>query len=101
MGEIDDEWLNEEIIKASSFTIFLLVALYTLAAAFIEAKGSSFLHETSVAILVGMTISGLAILLGYPGFNDRVRFSDDVFFYLALPPIVFAAGYNLKRRKFF
>lgn len=97
MVEASDEWLNEEIIKASSFAIFFLVGLYTLAAAYIEAKGSAFLHETSVAILVGMSIAGLAILLGYPGFNEKVRFSDDVFFYLALPPIVFAAGYNLKR----
>jgi NhaP-type Na+/H+ or K+/H+ antiporter len=100
-GGEGDEWLNEEIIKASSFMIFLLLSVYTVAGAYIEAKGSTFLHETSVAIFFGMFISGLAILLGYPGFNEKVRFSDDLFFYVALPPIVFAAGYNMKRRKFF
>ena len=50
---------------------------------------------------MGMFISLVALLLGFSDFNDTVRFDDDVFFYIALPPIVFAAGYNLKRKKFF
>lgn len=92
---------SEEILKLSSFVIFFLLALYTIAAAYIEAKGSAFLHETSVAIFFGMFIAGSAILFGMHEFNEKVRFSDDVFFYVILPPIVFSAGYNMKRRKFF
>ena len=30
-----------------------------------------------------------------------VEFDPNFFFYFCLPPIVFAAGYNLKRKKFF
>lgn len=30
-----------------------------------------------------------------------MRFNDAIFFYLCLPPIIFAAGYNMKRKKFF
>lgn len=96
-----EEWIDEEIQKAAEFSIFLLLVLYTMFAAYIEAKGSALLHETTVAIMFGMLVSGIAIFLGYSGFNERVRFSDDLFFYVALPPIVFNAGYNLKRRKFF
>ena len=30
-----------------------------------------------------------------------MQFSDDLFFYLCLPPIVFASGFNMQRKKFF
>lgn len=98
---MSEDEINDEILKASSFVIFFLLAAYTIAAAYIEAKGSTFLHETSVAIFFGMFISGTAILFGMNAFNEKVRFSDDIFFYVILPPIVFSAGYNMKRRKFF
>lgn len=31
----------------------------------------------------------------------RLNFNDNLFFYGLLPPIIFAAGYNLKKRRFF
>jgi len=30
-----------------------------------------------------------------------MTFSDDLFFYFCLPPIVFASGFNMQRKKFF
>ena len=30
-----------------------------------------------------------------------MKFSDDLFFYFCLPPIVFASGFNMQRKKFF
>jgi len=30
-----------------------------------------------------------------------MQFSDDLFFYFCLPPIVFACGFNMQRKKFF
>lgn len=29
-----------------------------------------------------------------------MQFSDDLFFYFCLPPIVFASGFNMQRKKF-
>jgi sodium/hydrogen exchanger-like protein 6/7/sodium/hydrogen exchanger 8 len=34
-------------------------------------------------------------------FNKMMTFDETFFFYFCLPPIIFASGYNMKRRKFF
>mmetsp|Transcript_34547 Transcript_34547/g.33752 ORF Transcript_34547/g.33752 Transcript_34547/m.33752 type:complete len:84 (+) Transcript_34547:188-439(+) len=34
-------------------------------------------------------------------FVDMVSFDETYFFYFCLPPIVFSAGYNMKRKMFF
>ena len=39
--------------------------------------------------------------VGNSEFADIMTFNDDLFFYFVLPPIVFASGYNMYRKKFF
>jgi len=69
-----------------------------MAAAAITGKSGTWFHESSLAILLGLIISGISIMAGFYQFNEASRFNDLVFFYFLLPPIVFAHGYNLKRR---
>lgn len=51
--------------------------------------------------MMGLIIS--FIFYWAQGFKHEATFSFDesIFFYFILPPIIFAAGYNLKRRRFF
>ena len=69
--------------------------------AYIESTKSGYLHETGIAILLGMSISLMARFLGYTEITNMLEFSESLFFYVCLPPIVFSAGYNMKRKKFF
>ncbi len=89
------------VIQLSSILLFLILGIYTMAAAGLTGRRGSWFHESSLAILLGFIVSGISILAGFYQFNEASRFNDMVFFYFLLPPIVFAHGYNLKRRRFF
>lgn len=44
---------------------------------------------------------GMLVYFIYRDQLNTFNFNDNVFFYGLMPPIIFAAGYNLKKRKFF
>jgi NhaP-type Na+/H+ or K+/H+ antiporter len=58
-------------------------------------------HEAGLVIIFGFLISLLAYSTGHDDMNKMLTFDENFFFYFCLPPIVFASGYNMKRKKFF
>ena len=72
--------------------------LYIFAAQYIENKKFEYLHETTIAILVGAA-GGIALYT--IGGAAKIEFSTGMFFYFILPPIIFTAGYTLKSQHFF
>ena len=87
---------NEGII-----IVFLMLIIYVSFEAFKHKKELSFGHEASLVTLIGFGVSYAFMSAHESDFGDLMEFSDDLFFYFCLPPIVFASGFNMQRKKFF
>jgi len=78
--------------------IFIMLMIYVIVGSYMEHKHAPFGHETGVALVLGLIISSI---IHYSFIELEVTFNGDIFFYVCLPPIIFAAGFNMRRRRFF
>jgi NhaP-type Na+/H+ or K+/H+ antiporter len=68
---------------------------------FIEHRKFIVGHETGIAILLGFIVSLIVWLADYREITHALKFNGTIFFYLCLPPVIFASGFNMRRKKFF
>ena len=80
--------------------IFVMLMIYIILGTFMEFKNVSFGHETGVALAMGLAISAI-IHFAVQNQSLELKFDGDIFFYVCLPPIIFASGFNMRRRRFF
>lgn len=93
--------MSESAISTGAIVVFVMLIIYMVSGTLLEHNGAIIGHEAGVVILVGMALSFLALQFGHEEFNHMMTFDENFFFYFCLPPIVFASGYNMKRRMFF
>uniref|UniRef100_A0A3P9B7N6 Sodium/hydrogen exchanger n=1 Tax=Maylandia zebra TaxID=106582 RepID=A0A3P9B7N6_9CICH len=114
----------EESHRQDSFnmlTFILLLTLTILTIWLFKHRRVRFLHETGLAMIYGLLV-GVILRYGIPAnsYHNKttlasltsawqlqtlclfqVTFDPEVFFNILLPPIIFHAGYSLKKRHFF
>jgi solute carrier family 9 (sodium/hydrogen exchanger), member 6/7 len=87
-------------LSIDSFIVFALLLLYVVGGGYMEHKKSPFGHETGIALIAGLIISGSLRYLAHNN-HYNITFDGDIFFYVCLPPIIFASGFNMRRKRFF
>ena len=93
--------MSSFLFSVGAVIIMVVLFFYMFIGSVIEKYRWSMGHEASFVILFGMIISYGALNSGHGELSHMLSFNDNLFFYFCLPPIVFASGYNMKRKKFF
>lgn len=76
--------------------------MYAITGAMFTKYKFKYIHESGFAILLGGLLGAYLFIFEYPKSDiDEISFDDHLFFQYILPPIIFAGGYNLKKKKFF
>lgn len=88
-----DSYVSEELTL-----VWLLLITTVLTSFFIQRYHVQYIPPSGAAMILGMACGGIAKAAGL---QAALRFSPAAFFYGLLPPIVFAAGFTLKKRDFF
>lgn len=86
------------------YIIFLITLVaFIVVGGWMESKHLQLGHETGFIIVFGMIVSWIVARSDSEEEADRLvfQFNTTVFFDLALPAILFAAGYNMRRKEFF
>lgn len=89
-----------ESSKEGILTLSIVLLIYALIGSFIDQKKPCIGHETGIILLLGGVTSFIMDKLGHR-FTNLISINDDIFFIGCLPLIVFANGFNMKRKMFF
>ena len=93
--------MSANLFSAGAIIVMLVLIVYMFLGSLLEKYHCVVGHEAGLVILFGMMISLLLYFTGHEDMTNMMSFDENFFFYFCLPPIVFASGYNMKRKKFF
>jgi len=97
----EEEGANKKADQAMAMHMILLILTFFFGFLLNKAE-FKYLGEAGVGLMLGALAGAvLTATSGVEYFETLVQFDEHIFFLVLLPPIIFEAGYNMKRRYFF
>ena len=82
-------------MKGINFALFLTaMSLYAIIASACARYRFRYINNSGIAILIGI---GLSAIIKY-GFHTTLDLDSFVFLFFLVPPIIFAEGYNIRKK---
>lgn len=81
----------------SAIILMILLIFYSTVGTLMAQLNISVGSKESATIILGMLFSLLQHNLKNTDIMDNLKFNEETFFYIFLPPILFARGFNLNR----
>ena len=96
----NDEHVSHDALYKGIIAFTSVLILYVFIGSWMEKKKFVVCHETGVIIFIGIILS---IFLEFYDKDTAafIGFNNTVFFDVLLPLIIFATGYNMRRKNFF
>ena len=92
---------DSDVTSSTAIMFALLLTVCIIGSHMVVRSGFTVLPESSSAIFIGFAFGAASLGLLGKKQRERLDFDPQLFFYILLPPIIFDAGYSLKRRLFF
>lgn len=94
--------MAEEALTTETLIAVILLIVFILIGPFFEKIHFHYAHESGVVMILGIVAAYIMNQIDpHASFAKSLGFDSEVFFTLILPPIIFAAGYNLRKKFFF